>query len=324
MGRLSHPNVAVVYEVGTFHGHVFVAMEFVDGVDLRSWLTAQPRPLPDILDLFIAAGRGLAAAHAAGIIHRDFKPENVLVDTEGRPRVTDFGLSRSQRDDDDDPGPAPDPHADPLGTPSHLSTSLTRTGALLGTPWYMAPEQHRGADVDARADQFAFCVAPYEAVSGTRPFTGATPAEIAEAIIARRITASDAEIPRWLRAVLLRGLEPSARDRWPDMETLLAALSRGRVSRRRRWAAGGAAAAALAAVAVAESRRGGGRVPTGPRQGRRDLDRPGARQGARCLPGHESAPGAHRFRPRRASVRRTPLHLDGRSSGGLSRYARPR
>jgi tetratricopeptide (TPR) repeat protein/predicted Ser/Thr protein kinase len=250
MARLSHPNVAVVYEVGTFQEHLFVAMEFVDGVDLRSWLSGQSRPLSEVLELFRAAGRGLAAAHEAGIIHRDFKPENVLVDKVGRPRVTDFGLSRSQRLDETDQDPIPELEADPLFTPSHLSMPLTRTGGIVGTLWYMSPEQHRGVEADTATDQFAFCVALYEAVAGRRPFDGDSRAEIAEAIIARRIAPPATEMPRWLRAVVMRGLEPSPGDRWPNMEALLAALSRGRASRWR-WLLAGAATAALATGAMA-------------------------------------------------------------------------
>ena len=248
MARLSHPNVAVVYEVGTVDDRVFVAMEFVDGVHLRAWLAAEPRSLSAILELFRAAGRGLAAAHAAGLVHRDFKPENVLVDRHDRPRVTDFGISRNSPDvvgDVPEPG-APRP-ANPLSTPAG-SHSLTRTGGILGTPSYMAPEQHLGDRADARADQFAFCVALYEAVAGVRPFAGSSPAQMLDAIVARRV-APGSDMPRWLRAVVLRGLEPDPRDRWPSMDALIAALGRQEGQGRRRWLLGGGLVAGLGLVA---------------------------------------------------------------------------
>src|SRR6266545_3746982 len=171
MARLSHPNVAVVYEVGVFQGRVFLSMEFVDGMNLRAWLAERPRSFAEILDVFRAAGRGLAAAHAASIVHRDFKPDNVLVDVHGRPRVTDFGLSRAahdpqdeQEEQEEEPMPVADRVAALLSAASYLSSPLTRTGGLLGTPSYMAPEQRGGHAVDARSDQYSFCVALYEAL----------------------------------------------------------------------------------------------------------------------------------------------------------------
>ncbi len=253
MARLSHPHVAVAYEVGHFGGQVFLAMELVDGVDLRRWLAEKPRSRSRILEVFLAAGGGLAAAHAAGIVHRDFKPENVLIGADDRPRVTDFGLSRASRGpEEDDQEALQDPGADspdPLSTPSHLSIQLTRTGGLLGTPGYKPPEQNRGVEADARADQFGFCVALCEALTGSLPFGGDTPAEIAEAMVARRIDAAATAMPRWLRPVVMRGLEPDPGDRWPSMDALLEALSRDPRAARRRWLAGGAVGIGLAAVA---------------------------------------------------------------------------
>ncbi|HKE19716.1 MAG TPA: serine/threonine-protein kinase, partial [Kofleriaceae bacterium] len=255
MARLSHPNVAVVYEVGAVGDHMFVAMEFVDGVDLRAWLQAASRSRAAIVELFIAVGRGLAAAHAAGIVHRDFKPENVLVDRQGRARVTDFGIARVTREGDEQAAGRPELAAD-AAPADGSSRSLTVTGAVLGTPSYMAPEQHLGTAADARADQFAFCVALYEAVTGLRPFRGSSSAELLDAIVTRRRIES--EMPRWLRAALLRGLEPDPRDRWPGMDALLAALARRPDRRRRRWFAGGAVAAGVGLLAwslLAESRQ---------------------------------------------------------------------
>src|SRR5579862_4327593 len=162
MARVSHANVLTVYDAGTVGDEVFIAMELVDGVTLGRWLRAERRAWRDVIDRFVGAGRGLAAAHAAGLVHRDFKPDNVLVAASGAVRVTDFGLARAARESD--PDAAPSPSASP--------SRLTQTGAVLGTPAYMAPEQVRGEAVDARADQFSFCVALYEALWGETPFSG--------------------------------------------------------------------------------------------------------------------------------------------------------
>jgi tetratricopeptide (TPR) repeat protein len=242
MARLSHPNVAVVYEVGSFDGRVYLAMEFVDGVDLRAWLAAGPRSFAQILDIFRAAGRGLAAAHAAGIIHRDFKPENVLVDRAGRARVTDFGLSRASHECGEEPD---DSSAGMPSSPSHLSTPLTRTGGVLGTPSYMPPEQHLGQPVDPRGDQFSFCVALHEAVYGEHPF-GPLPERAANAIAGRVAPAPEhSPVPRWCRQAILRGLSPAPADRAASMDALLAALSPLPAGRRRPLALAAALVVAL-------------------------------------------------------------------------------
>ena len=164
LARLNHPNVVSVFDVGTHEGQRFIAMEFVDGETLRTWLET-PRALPEILAAFVGAGRGLAAAHAVGLVHRDFKPDNVLVGRDGRARVLDFGLARPPSGPELQPS-AIDLDADPR------ATALTRDGALLGTPAYMAPEQHLGLTADARSDQFAFAVALFDAVYGQPPFRG--------------------------------------------------------------------------------------------------------------------------------------------------------
>ena len=239
MARLAHPNVAVAYDVGTSQGHVFLAMELVDGVDLRSWLQARTRTVPEILAVFSAAGQGLAAAHASGIVHRDFKPANVLVNKSGRSRVTDFGLSRSIYLGD--VAPPADGEDGAAGTPDSIRTPLnarfTFTGAVLGTPSFMSPEQHEGKEADARSDQFSFCVALYEALHGVRPFAGETLAEIRESILARRFAPTSSRVPAWLNAAVVRGLSASPADRWPSMAALLD-RARGRSeqeARRQRW-----------------------------------------------------------------------------------------
>ncbi|MBX7084441.1 MAG: serine/threonine protein kinase, partial [Nannocystaceae bacterium] len=221
MARLSEPHVAQVYEVGERDGQVFVAMEFVDGQDLRQWLAAAPRRWSQVLALFLQAGAGLAAAHDVGITHRDFKPENVMVDRHGRARVIDFGLA----------GAVADPRVDRHGRAA-VGAALTRTGAFVGTPGYMPPEQWDGDAVDARADQFAFCVALFEALVGVRPFDATTPAALREALRTGSTPSWPRAVPRWILAPLLRGmaLEPSAR--WPELRALLRALDPARRRRR--------------------------------------------------------------------------------------------
>jgi serine/threonine-protein kinase len=229
MARLSHPNVLPVFDLGTTaDGQVFLAMEWVRGPTLAGWLRERERPWREVLALFVAAGRGLAAAHRAGLVHRDFKPANVLVGEDGRPRVTDFGLVREAH-------AAGDAHAEPSG--ASQDTALTRAGTVAGTPAYMAPEQHAGAGVDARADQFSFCVALSEALHGERPF-----AEDAsgEARWRPRRAPTSRRLPSHVREALARGLARKPEARFASMDALLAALERPAASR---WRALGVAVA---------------------------------------------------------------------------------
>ena len=232
MARLSHPNVVAVHEVGTWEGQVYIAMEFVRGQNLRDWLQAVPRDIPEILEVFIAAGRGLAAAHRAGIVHRDFKPANVLVGDDGRVRVVDFGLARHAGAADEPlaPSAGSGPEASLAGVSAgrELSTTLTATGAILGTPAYMSPEQHLGRPADARSDQFSFCVALYEALYGAPPFAGRTLGEIADRVLAGRLlpVPEDSKVPAWLRRAVVRGLSVEPGARWPTIDDLLDELAR--------------------------------------------------------------------------------------------------
>jgi serine/threonine protein kinase len=382
LAKLHHPNVVTVYEVGMVDGHVYLAMELVEGRSLNEWQKSpDARDWRHVVHIYLAAGRGLSAAHAAGLVHRDFKPANVLLGSDGRVVVTDFGLARltsgttplpdaasvpsasawgvdlqDLRTPDTrpvDPAAAPTlvpaakaapgatpganadatldanadatpdantgatPSAAPDGTPDatidatpdatidatpdatrdatpdatidadqtpaagaghpddtvrhepepgiarklhearldHVSLErLTRTGMVLGTPAYMAPEQHTGDPVDARTDQFSFCVSLYESLYGMRPFAGANPDDLCDAIRAGRIAAAPrgSAVPRRVRRVLLRGLSADPDERFPAMHQLLDALERAARPRvMRMLAIGGAVAFTLTAIALA-------------------------------------------------------------------------
>ncbi|MBA3460745.1 MAG: serine/threonine protein kinase, partial [Deltaproteobacteria bacterium] len=215
LAKLNHPNVVTIYEVGEHADRLFVAMEYVAGGTARSWRVGKNGR--EILALYIAAGDGLAAAHDAGIIHRDFKPDNVLVGEDGRPRVADFGLARELTEaelpaDPDDAG---------SGRPF-------ATRGAVGTPAYMAPEQQRGGDVDQRADQYAYACTLWEALTGTRPESGVA------------ATAGRA-MPAHVASALRRAMSADPTDRWPDLRSLISELRRDPAARRRRLAIAGLA-----------------------------------------------------------------------------------
>ncbi|MCY1056352.1 serine/threonine-protein kinase [Nannocystis sp. SCPEA4] len=252
MARVSHANIVGVHEVGTFGRQVYVAMEFVHGMTLHTWLKRQRRSFAEIAAMFVQAGAGLAAAHEAGLVHRDFKPANVMVGSDGRARVLDFGLARAELE----AGPAPglgdmrpaEEHASAVANLRSLDASITVTGVMLGTPAYMSPEQFLGGRVDARADQFAFCVALFEAAYRERPFKGDTLAELMSSVLAGHVRDVPAPpgVPRAVRALLLRGLARDPAHRWPSMRPLLAELARfARPPARRTWAVAAGVAAAL-------------------------------------------------------------------------------
>ena len=213
MAKLAHPNVVNVFEVATVDDRMYVAMEYVRGTTLRGWLAKSQRSWREIVAMLAATGRGLAAAHAAGLVHRDFKPENVLVGDDGRPRVGDFGLARAD-------------HAAMVADPTTLNTADTMTAGLAGTPAYMAPEQMMGDPVDARCDQFAFCVVAWECLFGKRPFTGPTLGALQLAIEKHELDPGEAAVPERVRAVIERGLAIAPGERFADMPALLAALER--------------------------------------------------------------------------------------------------
>jgi eukaryotic-like serine/threonine-protein kinase len=242
MARLSHPNVVAVYDVYQHGAQVFMAMELVEGQTLLQWQREKPRTWREILAAFLDAGRGLAAAHAAGLVHRDFKPTNVLVGKDGRVRVTDFGLAREHHAP---PEPVsiestPSPDTSPVKPHSLLELELTQRGAVMGTPAYMAPEQFRGATADARGDQFSFAVSLWEALYGERPFEGASASERRENVLAGRIQPPPpySKVPPWVNRALLRALNTAPDSRYPSLDALLAVLERDPARVRRRWVAG--------------------------------------------------------------------------------------
>src|SRR5690606_32394764 len=181
LARLTHPNVIAIHEVGEHEGEVFLAMELVDGEPLRAWMTARPG-WRAVVRALAGAGGALAAAHRAGIVHRDVKPDNVLCGRDGRARLVDFGLARAAAGAEG-AAAAGAAAAGGGGAAAASGSELTRAGALVGTLPYMAPEQLRCAPADARSDQFAFFVSLYEALFGQRPFRGAAPEELLAVIV---------------------------------------------------------------------------------------------------------------------------------------------
>jgi len=205
MARLSHANIVAVHEVGaTEDQQVFIAMEFVRGETLDAWLKGQVHGWREILGEFIAAGRGLAAAHRAGLIHRDFKPHNVIVGEDGIVKVLDFGLARASERAED----AADRVEAPAAKERLLDVALTHAGAVMGTPAYMAPEQHEGRPATARSDQFSFCVSLYEGLYGRHPFDCTSLGSLLSDVAAGRVRPPPpgTRVPPWLHRVVLRGL----------------------------------------------------------------------------------------------------------------------
>jgi len=349
LAQLSDPNVVAVYDVGTFGERVFLAMEFVDGNTLSYWQQSAIRSWKDIVDRYSAAGRGLAAAHKRGLIHRDFKPENAMVGRDGQVRVMDFGLARSEAPpvvdgaagegsetgaaprrvstisgarvfgatpspgpksgaESGKPSPLPGESSPPPGMPSSdlaaksappsgggtplpssralalaladaasdmdgatrdlskavgaeisaamsptaLASPLTQSGAMMGTPAYMAPEQFAGKVADARSDQFSFCVALYEGLYGERPFAGKSLPDLTRQVMAGRVREAPANsrVPGWLRKVILRGLRVDRDERYASMEVLLAALAADPSRLRRRYLLSASLASVIAVLVV--------------------------------------------------------------------------
>ena len=326
LARVSHPNVVQIYEVGAHGSEVYVAMEFVDGVTLSEWLSStKDPPWREVLDVFIPAGRGLAAAHAKKLVHRDFKPANVLVAEDGQVRVLDFGLARRVRS----PRAASDlTKTNTQSGASNLNLTITNAGVRLGTPAYMAPEQHLGDDVDARTDQFCFCIALYEALYGQRPFPGNNMTALAMNVTQGKMhrAPKGSKVPDWLRRIVVRGLEVDPENRWPSMEALLEQLGRDPGAKRRRmWL--------ILGGGRGDQRRGVGRLRITVaghrsvcgciRQARRHLGRAPQVRGTR-RPARDGGPHRRRnLAPRREHARRLHRQLGHAAHRGVHGPTRP-
>ena len=253
LARLNHPHIVAIHDVGEHDGTVWLAMEYVEGETLTAW-SRQPRTWREALDIMTRAARGLEAAHAAGLVHRDIKPDNIMVGADGRVRVMDLGLARAL-DNADAPvrRAAPDLSLVTTRDLMILSAQVTRAGDVMGTPAYMSPEQFSGLPVDARADVFSFCATLWEALTGQRPFAGNSMAELAASVRAGALQPAPRHrrVPGWLRRVCLQGLAVAPARRFPSMTALLAALARGQArASARKWLWGAAAVATLGAAAA--------------------------------------------------------------------------
>lgn len=224
MARLTHPNVVTVFDAGAYGDDVFIAMEFVDGTTARKWVQ-RSRGWREVLGMYLQAGRGLAAAHAAGLVHRDFKPENVLIASDGTVRVTDFGLVKRAGGETDD---VPLEIRETADAHRPFDATLTEAGTYMGTVGYMAPEALRGEPTDARADQFSFCAAAYEALYGDFLFPSTSFAAYRAAVLEGQVMPppSGTRVPARIRRALVRGLSPRPEDRFPSLDALLRELER--------------------------------------------------------------------------------------------------
>ena len=267
LAKLSHPNIVTVHDVDTHDGQLYIAMEYVEGIDLAGWLEEEERSWPEIVEKFVQAGRGLAAAHGSGITHRDFKPGNVVVGLDGRARVLDFGLAKSGEGDDALEA-APDTasqrdsavheSADPSGIMAMISAAedmkLTGQGRAVGTPAYMSPEQIFGLAVTPSSDQFSFAVALWESLYGTLPFADDDDAEFLSLVAAGQVRdpPPGTPVPAWVQRILLRALQPKPAARFGSMDEMLDLLSRDPARRRRRiaFAAAGVTLAAFGSFGV--------------------------------------------------------------------------
>jgi tetratricopeptide (TPR) repeat protein len=245
MARLRHPNVATIHDIGRYRDQLFLVMERVRGTTLRAWVGAD-RPWQVVVSTFVLAGKGLGAAHDAGIVHCDFKPDNVLLDADGRPLITDFGLAQVIAGSRARMGPNKPVHA--LGSSSMIDVSGAH---VFGTPAYMAPERFDAAiAADVQGDVFAFAAALYEVLYGRRPFEGTTVDEM-RAAVSRGVPAKPpvGPVPAWLYRVVARGLDPDRARRYRAMSEMLDALQPP--PRRSRWIVWAGAATAIAAAGVA-------------------------------------------------------------------------
>jgi tetratricopeptide (TPR) repeat protein len=232
LARLSHPNVVAAFDVGRFGGALFIAMELIDGESLRRWLIVKPRALREVLHILLEAGRGLSAAHRAGVVHRDFKLSNVMVSALGRVQVVDFGLARTSGALDGVPNlSALEAEACPPAPGSSSgagfsSGDLTRTGAVIGTPGYIAPEQFDGVPSDERSDQFSYASAAFQALTGRSAYPVDSLAAYRSALLSGKRGAWSKGVPRAVRKVIERGLSRLPEERYPTFDALLEDLER--------------------------------------------------------------------------------------------------
>lgn len=247
LARLSHPNVVPIFDVGEIESTIYLAMELIEGEPLSDWVERERPDVPAIVDAYMQAGRGLAAAHALGIVHHDFKPGNAVRGADGRVRVVDFGLARS--------GDKPESRPLEIATPDHKETSrsvsagthLTELGMVLGTPAYMAPEQRRGERTDGRTDQFSFCMSIWQALYGERPFPDDSPEDRNRAIRSGPTPKPGRDVPKYLERAITKGLAYGPENRFEDMHALVAAMD---PAPRRRLRRGVVAASVLGVVGV--------------------------------------------------------------------------
>ncbi len=235
LARVDHPNIVGVHDVGQHDGRTYLTMQFVPGTTLRRWQADRKPGVSRVVDAYLQAARGLAAAHAEGVVHRDFKPDNVLVGDDDLVRVADFGIAAALHTDPDGERLGPTPHEGAPATENDCVSGtgrLTRTGGFVGTIPYAAPEQLRGESTDDKGDQFAFCVAMWEALTGERPFDARGLDEYEQAV--REPPRPDDALPRWIRPILRRGLSHDTRQRFESMDALVAAINGRRSVRRRR------------------------------------------------------------------------------------------
>ncbi len=237
LARLSHPNVVTVHEIGTTNSDVFVAMEHVSGTSLDVWASEPTRTWEQILEVFIQAGRGLQAAHRVDIIHRDFKPQNAMINDDGVVKVLDFGLARSSGEAVQMDWLESQPMDEEMST--GLEDPLTRTGALVGTPAFMSPEQLLGQPVTAASDQFSFCVSLYQSLYKQFPFAIESFETLRQNVLTGDVLPAPlrTRVPTWVYRVLRRGLSRNPEARYPSMKELLSKLD-GRRTNRKAWSAG--------------------------------------------------------------------------------------
>ena len=235
LAKLRHPNVVAVHDVESTPEGLAVTMDYIEGRTLRGWLAEHPRTWREVVSVMGGAAEGLAAAHRAGLVHRDFKPDNVMIDGRGSAHVVDFGLAQAF-----DSAALSGEHSIEASRSSQAPILDSRTMAHAGTPAYMAPEQHRGVGVGPAADQFAYCVTLYEALWGQRPFPGRDLASLTHSVLGGNVDAPprSSDVPRHVREVVLRGLMTAPEDRFETMDALLEALGHDPATRRHRIVAG--------------------------------------------------------------------------------------